>query len=222
MVSNKATARRGMLIVFEGLDKAGKSTQAQKLVTKIEQSGRKVELMKFPDRSTHIGKSINEYLVDSKFKLNDKSIHLLFSANRWEKYDEMKNKLNDGISLVVDRYAFSGVAYTCAKPGFTMQWSKSPDIGLLKPDIVFFMLLNPDNAQHRGDYGAERYEKVEFQKKVLDNFMGMKDETWQLVNAEDSIDSIHGGIVEKYEDVLKNRKENFEKGHIPNLWSDLQ
>ena len=43
-----------------------------------------VELWSFPDRTTSIGRMIDAYL-SSKAELDDAAIHLLFSANRWEK-----------------------------------------------------------------------------------------------------------------------------------------
>lgn len=42
------------------------------------------QLWNFPDRSTAIGQMINAYLASST-ELDDATIHLLFSANRWEK-----------------------------------------------------------------------------------------------------------------------------------------
>lgn len=48
-------------------------------------------------------------------ELNDETVHLLFSANRWEKLKEIKELLASGKTLVIDRYAFSGVAYSAAK-----------------------------------------------------------------------------------------------------------
>lgn len=43
-----------------------------------------VELWSFPDRTTAVGRMIDAYL-SSKAELDDAAIHLLFSANRWEK-----------------------------------------------------------------------------------------------------------------------------------------
>ena len=47
----------------------------------------------------------------------------------------MKAKLNSGVTLVVDRYAFSGVAFTAAK-GYSLAWCKQPDEGLPAPDLL--------------------------------------------------------------------------------------
>uniref|UniRef100_A0A4W6EY39 Deoxythymidylate kinase (thymidylate kinase) n=1 Tax=Lates calcarifer TaxID=8187 RepID=A0A4W6EY39_LATCA len=63
--------KRGALIVLEGVDKA------------LQQSGRPAEMMRFPDRTTTIGKLISAYL-EKKSDLEDHTVHLLFSANRWE------------------------------------------------------------------------------------------------------------------------------------------
>ena len=70
--------RRGALIVVEGLDRSGKSTQVERLVQRLQ-----AQLVKFPDRTTSIGTMINSYLTQQS-DVNDQSIHLLFSANRWE------------------------------------------------------------------------------------------------------------------------------------------
>ena len=45
---------------------------------------------------------INAYLTNSA-DLDDRAIHLLFSANRWEKTAEITRKLQAGVTLVVDR-----------------------------------------------------------------------------------------------------------------------
>jgi dTMP kinase len=85
---------RGAFIVLEGLDRSGKTTQTAKLVEKIEKLGKPCKLIKFPgtfftvwklsvDRTTAIGKMIDAYLRSAE-ELDDRVIHLLFSANRWE------------------------------------------------------------------------------------------------------------------------------------------
>ncbi|CEP23390.1 K00943 dTMP kinase [Cyberlindnera jadinii] len=155
---------RGALILVEGLDRAGKTTQTSELVTRLRNEGLNVELIKFPDRTTPIGKLINSYLVDKSFQLSDESAHLLFSANRWELSRGIKEKLHNGTIVVLDRYVYSGVAYTAAK-GLDAQWCLNPDIGLPRPDLTIFLNLN-DSQSSRGGFGDERYEVTEFQQQV--------------------------------------------------------
>lgn len=67
------------------------------------------------DRESATGKMINEYLRNKEVKHSDESIHLIFSANRWEQREQIIKDLQSGITLVCDRYAYSGVAYSAAK-----------------------------------------------------------------------------------------------------------
>ena len=162
---------RGKLIVIEGLDRTGKSTQCDLLVSKLQPN---VELIKFPDRTTQIGGLIDRYLKDSSFTLPNHSIHMLFSANRWELFKLMREKLLQGINLVVDRYVYSGVAYSSAKrvPGMDLSWCFGVERGLLKPDLVIFLVNKHSNAGRKG-FGEERYENVAFQEAVEEKFLEM-------------------------------------------------
>lgn len=107
--------KRGALIVVEGVDRSGKSTQCKKLVESLEKRLIKAKLLGFPDRSTLTGKLIDDYLRNKDCKLNDHTIHLLFSANRWENFEKMKSLLYDGVTLVIDRYSYSGIVFSGAK-----------------------------------------------------------------------------------------------------------
>ena len=127
---------RGKLIVLEGLDRSGKST-ISKYVTELISAKAATNNINFPDRSTHIGKMINEFL-SNKIELNNETIHLLFSANRWEKFKDLEETLSRGTNIVCDRYWYSGVAYSVAK-GMDIEWCKAADHGLHKPDLVLYL-----------------------------------------------------------------------------------
>lgn len=162
--------------------------------------------MNFPDRETEIGKSINEYLKN-KNDLNDQSIHLLFSANRWEKDKFIKTSLKQGQNIVCGRYAYSGVAYSNAK-GLDLEWCKHPDKGLTKPDLVIFLDIDIDSASKRSQYGEEKYEKKEFQKKVLDSFKKIfEKEKCFIIDASQSIEKIHENICDLFEMTLKDSQD---------------
>ena len=77
-------AKRGCFILFEGVDRCGKTTQAKRLVDTLTQRGQGTVFMRFPDRETAIGSQIDAYLRNAA-ELDDHAVHLLFSANRWEK-----------------------------------------------------------------------------------------------------------------------------------------
>ncbi|NXC37545.1 KTHY kinase, partial [Penelope pileata] len=160
------------------------------------------------ERTTEIGRLIGAYLARER-ELEDHAVHLLFSANRWEHAKSMKEKLHQGITLVVDRYAFSGVAFTSAKENFCLDWCKQPDIGLPKPDLILFLQLSPGEAAARGDFGSERYENSPFQEKVLQSFCHlMKDKTlnWKTMNASKSIEDLHKEIKSVAEETMQEVK----------------
>ncbi|XP_062521689.1 thymidylate kinase-like [Corticium candelabrum] len=184
---------RGALVVLEGCDRTGKSTQTQKLVQCLQSSGKNVELLRFPDRTSAIGQIIGGYLEKTR-ELDDAAIHLLFAANRWEARPRMQHLLDSGTTLVVDRYAFSGVAFTAAKQSFSLEWCKQPDRGLIRPDLVIYLELPVDAAVKRAEYGAERYEKVDFQRRVFECYEQLKEPDWQVLDASLTIEDLHQQI----------------------------
>ena len=127
-MSAKALVKRGAFILFEGCDRSGKSTQCAKLAERLTTDGVAVHAMRFPDRTTEIGKMINSYLGLQQ-ELDDRAVHLLFSANRWEARTRILQLLEQGTSIICDRYTFSGVAFSSAKDGMDMEWCKAPDAG---------------------------------------------------------------------------------------------
>ncbi|XP_075146023.1 thymidylate kinase [Haematobia irritans] len=198
---------RGAFIVFEGCDRCGKSTQSRLLLTFLKNNAIPAKHMAFPERSSNIGQVINAYLTN-KQQLNDETIHLLFSANRWEHSNEIVSQLNSGITLVVDRYAYSGMAYSVAK-GMSKEWCMGPEIGLPRPDLVFYLKTNVDALLDRANYGEERYEKKEFQNKVADVFddiYSMEQSYWYKVDANQPMDTIHSIIKDKTLEVIEDVK----------------
>lgn len=200
---------RGSLIVFEGCDKSGKSTQCKKLVEALNKREIAAEQWRFPERSTKIGQIINSYM-EKECELHDVAVHLLFSANRWEFLPLMKEKIEQGTTIVVDRYAYSGVAFTSAK-GYDIEWCKACDRGLPMPDQVFCLDIPIDEASTRGDFGRERYEVSDFQKVVRKKFGALKDESWQVIDARDTFESIHKKICDAtVEIIINNQNKNLD------------
>ena len=63
---------------------------------------------------------------------------------------------------------------------FTLEWCKQSDRGLPEPDHVFFLNLRVSDAEERGGFGEERYEKKDFQEKVRKNFLQLKCKRWTV------------------------------------------
>ncbi|BCR89498.1 bifunctional thymidylate/uridylate kinase [Aspergillus chevalieri] len=195
------STRRGALIVVEGLDRAGKSSQCECLRDALQKQGHSVKYIRFPDRTTSIGKLINSYLRGES-QLDDHSIHLLFSANRWEIASTIEENINNGITIIVDRYSYSGVVYTAAKanPNLSLEWAWQPEIGLPRPDLCLFLRISPEEAAKRGGFGAERYENQPMQIRVRGLFQDLFDrqrsEDIHIIDAGRAFDEV-------YQDILK-------------------
>lgn len=181
-------SKRGVLIVIEGCDRSGKSTQAALLSEWFSLMGLPSQMIKFPNRQSRTGKIIDDYLRH-KNHLSDESVHLLFSANRWEEASRIKDTLLKGHHIIIDRYAYSGLAYSHSK-GLDMEWCKAPDKGLPDPDLVLFLDLPIEVASQRFGYGEERYEEVDFQTKVRSVFLSIREDSWRVLNANQSPDRL--------------------------------
>ncbi|KAL2203339.1 thymidylate kinase [Sarocladium strictum] len=199
---------RGAFIVLEGLDRSGKTTQVKLLEERLTQAGKKVQVMRFPDRTTTIGKMIDSYLK-SNTEMDDHVIHLLFSANRWEAAKTIEKTLAAGITIISDRYYHSGIVYSAAKqnPSLPLTWARSPERGLPRPDLVLFLDLTAAQAQTRGGFGEEVYEKEAMQKRVRELFwalsMGGKDaHAEEILGREEAGRLKEGGVWRQEEEDL--------------------
>lgn len=173
---------RGKLIIIEGTDKVGKTTSALQLVSKLREEGLSAVYISFPKRQTRIGQLINLYL-QNKLSLDDHCIHLLFAANRWEYSCKIQLLLKSSINVIVDRYSFSGIAYSLAKEKNNLdeEFCKMTEKGLPKPDLVCCLLNS--NQTSIEFHNNEKYEKKDIQERVSENFKKLKDENWVFFDA---------------------------------------
>lgn len=207
--------RRGALIVLEGCDRVGKSTHAKLLFEALKGEGYKVESLQFPDRSTVIGNILNNYLKGSE-EIEDHAVHLLFSANRWEQVPKMLRLLNSGVNLIVDRYAYSGVAFSYAKKGLNFSWCKQSDVGLPKPDLVLYLDLSADAMATRSGFGEERYESDDFQNEVKKVYGLLREDNWKVVNTERE----QSEVQEEIQTIVKEAIKNLSNVACDTLWTD--
>ena len=217
-----SSSQRGALIVFEGCDKVGKSTQATRLVQWLRHNTNphlqhlcKAEQRRFPNRESSVTGGVLDDYLQCKVELPDAAVHLLFSANRWEEKELIQTALSQGTTLVLDRYAYSGVAFTTAK-GVNLDWCKGPDRGLPRPDLILFLNLQPNRAQAREDYGKERYEQNDFQAKVRDVFLQLQEPNWKVIDAGQNVESVE----EEVREAVRERLSDISYP-ISSLWTDI-
>jgi len=150
---------------LEGIENSGKTTQAALLCTALASRGIPARVIRFPDRTTTTGRLLDGILKE-KADLEPHALHLLFSMNRWEAVESIENALLTGTTLIVDRYAYSGIAYSMAK-GLDPEWCAGPDVGLPKADLIVYLALSVDHALKRGaEKPREIYDNKEYLARV--------------------------------------------------------
>ena len=171
--------------------------------------------MRFPDRTTPIGQTIHGYLND-QLQQEDHVIHLLFSANRWERAHAIEEAMLRGATVVIDRYYYSGCVYSAAKrnPSMDLAWCRRPEVGLPRPDLCLFLDVSPEQAARRGGYGHERYEQAGLQTRVRELFEELQshdDERADIVRIDAD------GNVEEVEHLIQNvvQEKLAQFGNLP-------
>jgi dTMP kinase len=189
---------KGKIIVFEGIDKAGKTTQAKLLEKKL---GSKCVRIDFPDYSTPVGKEIKQFL-DGKRDYPDEVKMILLSANRWEKKIQIENIVGKGTTIIMNRYYQSNLVYGISK-GLKLDWLLSLDEGMPKADLVIVIDINPKTLVRRSKNVVDTFEKdLALIRRVKKNYRILARKfKWRVIEGESSIDEVHDrvlGIVKKF------------------------
>jgi len=189
-----------MFIVFEGIDGCGKTTLSSLLMKYLIEKKRKFATkFVFPDRTSATGLIINKVLAN-KVNMETHMLHLLFSANRYEKKDLLSKLIAKDAIIICDRYLYSGIAYSTTT-GCQYEFTKGTEAYLPKPDYVIYLDIHPKVALARGK-GNEVYENIAFQTAVYKNYKKVfADNTIMgntkliTINANNSIENIIEQII---------------------------
>ena len=183
---------KGKIIVFEGIDKAGKTTQAKLLEKKL---GNKCVRLDFPDYSTPIGKEIKQFL-DGKRDYPDEVKMMLLSANRWEKKIQIEKIIAKGTTIIMNRYYQSNLVYGISK-GLILDWLISLDKGMPKADLVIVIDIKPKTLARRSKNVVDTFEKdLGLIRRVKKNYRILgKRFKWRIVEGENSVDEVHSQVL---------------------------
>jgi len=196
---------KGKLIVIEGLDKSGKTTQSKLLFefyNKLYPGY--VSLFNFPDYTTRIGQEIRLFL-EGKIQYNNEVKHILLSANRWEKKSEIETLRNQGNIVILNRYYQSNLVYGLSND-VDLDWLINLDLGLPKEDIVIVLDIDPSLSHKRGlenNFILDEFEKnKDFLERARKNYLYLaKKFNWTVINSDHDANSISQLIV----DHIKNK-----------------
>lgn len=195
---------KGKLVVFEGLDNVGKTSQLEILKGILTLDQIDYKIFKFPDKNSITGNLLDSY-NSQHVDLDPRTAHLLFSANRWEKQQEILHLLSRGFLVLVDRYFFSGCAYSCGAHNLELNWCIQSDSGMVLPDLVFYCHATEENRLKRSmNESGQRYDSVEVQRKIHNAYTVFKNERWVDIDCNGSIWDISLDIQKCIKKILAN------------------
>ena len=159
------------LIVIEGLDGAGTTTQAKRLVEHVRAKGGKAHATREPSDGP-VGRLIREMLTGGHVipgqPIAQSTFGLLFAADRLDHLQrEVEPKLAAGELVVSDRWYHSSLAYQGT--GADRDWIAMLNARARKPDLTIFLEVRPAvAARRRADAGRvqELFEDVRMQEEV--------------------------------------------------------
>ena len=164
----------GKLVVLDGLDGSGKSTQFELLQKAMQQNGRKVCPISFPDYGEPSSALVKMYLAgefgSDASSVNAYAASSFYAVDRYASYKKFWQKDYEAGALVLAaRYTTSNAIHQMGKlPG--SEWNTYLDwlmdyeyrlLGLPKPDLVIFLDMPPEVSQKllSGRYGGDEAKK---------------------------------------------------------------
>lgn len=144
--------KAGLYIVIEGVDLAGKSTIAKKLVDKLKDTiwAKEVYHTREPSNENY-GKQMREVLF-SKLELSEadevKAAQLML-LDRLENISVVSNKLREGAIVIQERNFLTALAYNEAGDTEEVKYVQECNKVTLKPDKLFFIDVNQNTIENR-------------------------------------------------------------------------
>ncbi|MDQ4072694.1 MAG: dTMP kinase [Thermoproteota archaeon] len=192
--------KKGKVIVLEGLDKSGKTTQSRLIYDYYNSIfPGEVFLFDFPDYSTRIGKEIKLFL-EGKVSYSNEVKHILLSANRWEKKTEIESLKNSKKIIILNRYYQSNLAYGLSN-GMDLDWLMNLDKGLPKEDLVIILDIDSAVSQKRGTDNRfeldEFEENLQFLENVRKNYNFLAEKfNWNIINSNREVNDVFNSILD--------------------------
>jgi dTMP kinase len=195
--------KEGLFIVIYGVNNLGKSTQAAKLVEAMEKSGLQAEYLKYPIYDlTPTGPKINEILRSGQNQsISEEEFQEIYAKNRTDFQPQLCKKLHEGINVVAEDYAGTGIAWGLSK-GAGLEKLLEMNRGLVKPDIEIlldgerFLIAKEKNHQHESN--DELADDCRRRHLELAARFG-----WEVVNANQEAADVHQEILAIIEKKVK-------------------
>ena len=187
---------QGKLIVIEGIDGTGKSTQATMLAELFRAEGHEVVQSHEPTNGPW-GKKLRESATTGRLTIEDELEYFL--KDRQQHVEELIDPtVQRGGIVILDRYYFSSMAYQGARGIDPTEIRSKNEAFAPAPDILLILDLDVDTALKRigvRDGEANEFEKREALQFCRDLFLTLADEPYaHVIDATQDINPVHQAV----------------------------
>jgi dTMP kinase len=160
-----------MLIVLEGIDGAGTTTQAARLAEALRADGRDVHLTREPSDGP-VGTLLREFLSGNHAPVDQTTLALLFAADRADHlHREVEPAIARGAVVISDRWYHSSLAYQGTDE--KRAWISVLNERARRPELTVFLDVDPEVAARRRSAarrGEEIFDRIETQRAIADGY----------------------------------------------------
>jgi dTMP kinase len=190
------TNKSGKLIVFEGIDGSGKTTQLKRAAAWLLAEGYTVETLREPTNGRY-GRRLRESALSGRVSPEEER-DLFVQDRTWNVKTNIRPALEAGKIVLLDRYYFSSIAYQGAR-GLDLADIRARNEAIaIKPDLVLLFDLDPETAlqrieRHRGET-PNLFEGLEYQRRVRAIFLSLPDPFLVLIDAAPQAEEVWGRV----------------------------
>jgi dTMP kinase len=184
------------LIVFEGIDGSGKTTQLKRAAFWLNQKKVKTAALFEPTHGPY-GRKLRASALTGRLSAEEER-DLFILDRRWDVETNITPALEAGKVVLLDRYYFSSVAYQGAR-GLDVEDIRACNEAIApKPDLVLLFDLDPEIAlgrirQQRGE-APNLFEGLEYQRQVREIFLSLTDPFIVRVDASREAEEVWGKV----------------------------
>ncbi len=199
---------RGKLIVFEGLDFTGKSTQVEILAARLRETGFPVTMTREPG-GTKLGETVRQVILSKEHMelLPLSELSLFITCRAQLSAEVIEPALAAGDVVVSSRYRLSSLAYQGYGRGLDLrliEWMNEIATSGRRPDVTFLLDLSAEEALARRGEKRDRIEQedLEFYRRVRTGYLDLTtgDKSVCKLDAAAPIDVL-AGEVERFLDL---------------------
>ncbi len=169
-----------MIILLEGAEGAGKTTNAKRLEEHLRLAGVDVLYTREPGGNP-ISEAIRGILLDPMYagQVDPLAEFFLFQASRVQFINHVLRPATEaGRTVILDRYALSTIAYQIAGRGLPMAQCLNAiefALGGLLPDLTFLLMANYETGRARQELQKKKLDRMEsetreFHERVIDGY----------------------------------------------------